>query len=172
MGRNNQYDLKTLYDIRERAKDQAEEVYAKTKAAENAERQKLDFMREKLVEMTYQRKNMSEIYSESTEDGHLNVEDIQKNYLHIDKMKADEESFELEINGQENILAEAEKATKKSLNEMNEKEQEYKAIEKHKEKWLKAQKAIAQKKEEDIADDITQAKYFKKMNDPNAGGQS
>lgn len=171
MGRDKDYELKTLYDIRERAKDKAEEDYAKTKAAENVERKKLEDMRAELASMTLSRKTTAEVYSDNTQEGGLSVEAIQQNYLHIDKMKAEEESFELDINNQENELAEAEKATKKALDEMNVKEQEYKAIEKHKEKWEKAQKAIALKKEEDIADDITQAKYFKKMTDPNEGGQ-
>ena len=75
----------------------------------------------------------------------------------------------MKIEDQKQVLAQAEEVTKEALQAMLKATQEYKAIEKHKANFEKAEKIKIAKAQEDEADDISQAKYFAKLKE--RGGQ-
>lgn len=157
------YRLQALFDIREKAKDEAEEHYAEKKKAVAKEQKKLDDMKQQLRDMAAMREQKKLEYVEKMRAGELNVNQIQGNDRHIEKLKQEEQAFGVEIQRQGERVNEAQAEADEALEAMVLATQELKALEKHKEKWIKQIKREQTLKEEDQADDIAQAQYFQRM---------
>jgi two-component SAPR family response regulator len=93
----------------------------------------------------------------------MTIHAIQANDRHIDKLKLEEQAFQIEIVRQGERLNEAQAEANDAMQAMLKATQDYKALEKHKEKWQKQIKRELTLKEEDAAEDIAQAQYFQKM---------
>lgn len=157
------YRLQVLFDLREKAKTEAEEHYAEKKKAVALEQKKLDDMKQQLRDMVGFREQKKLEYNEKMRDGALNIHAIQANDRHIDKLKQEEQAFQMDIMRQGERLNEAQAEADEAMEAMLKATQEYKALEKHKEKWAKQVKREIALKEEDAADEIAQAQYFQKV---------
>lgn len=155
-----QYRLETLFEMRQRAKKEAEEIYAKKEQEAQKEQKKLQDMQQQLAQMQLDRERKRLEYAHANDQGQVTIEKIQIQARHIEMLKDKEAAFSLEIATQEKVRDEAKAIAEKFLQEMLEKTKEFKALEKHKEKWLLEVKKAREKKEEAAADDISQAQYF------------
>lgn len=157
------YRLQALFDIREKEKDQAEEAYAEKKRGV-AEQEKIrDEMKQNLRDMVALREAKKQEYNEKMREGALNVTQIQANDRHIERLKHEEQAYQVEISRQEDRVREAEAEAEEAMQAMLKANQEFKALEKHKEKWLKQVKREMALKEEDALEDIAQAQYFARL---------
>lgn len=157
------YRMQALFEIREKAKEAAEEFYAEKKKAVALEQKKLDDMKQQLRDMAAFRENKKAEYVEKMRAGDLNIQQIQANDRHIEKLKQEEQAFLVEIQRQAERVNEAQKEADEAMEAMLQATQDFKALEKHKEKWLKQVKREQMLKEEDAAEDIAQAQYFKQL---------
>lgn len=157
------YRLQALFDIREKAKKEAEEAYAEKKKAVAEQEKILDEMKQTLREMIQKREEKKAEYAEKMRSGQLNITQIQANDRHIERLKHEEQAYQVEIQRQEERVREAEAEAEKAMEAMLKATQEFKALEKHKEKWLKQVRREQMLKEEDAAEDIAQAQYFQRL---------
>jgi hypothetical protein len=93
---------------------------------------------------------------------------ITANDRHIEKMKQEENAYQVEISRQGERVREAEAVAEEAMQDMLKASQDYKALEKHKEKWLKGVKREIQIKEEEAVEDIAQAQYFARLKEQRA----
>lgn len=154
------YRLQALFDIRERAKKAAEDAYAKEQKKLIVEKNQLKKMENTLEEMKQLREQKKAEYAEAMNSSTLTIEKIQINNRHIDLLVQKEKDFVIEIDKQKEVVVAAQKLVDEALQKMLDATQEYKALEKHRDKWLKETKNEMEKKEEDAIGDITQAQYF------------
>lgn len=157
------YRLQALFDIREKAKDEAEEHYAEKKKAVAEQEKILDEMKQKLRDMVTFREDKKAEYAEKMRSGQLNVTQIQANDRHIDRLKHEEQAYQVEISRQQERVREAEAEAEEAMQAMLKATQDFKALEKHKEKWVKQVKRELALKEEDQLEDIAQAQYFQRL---------
>lgn len=157
------YRLQALFDIREKEKEKAEEVYAQKQAALAEEQKKLEAMKEHLREMVRSREQKKQEYADRMRTGELTVHQITANDRHIERMKQEEAAYQVEIQRQMEAVREAEEVAEQAKQDMLKANQDFKALEKHKEKWMKKVKRELALKEEDAVEDIAQAQYFARM---------
>lgn len=163
MAKKPKYPMQTLYEMREKAKDEAEEFYAARQRDVSAAENTLNDMKNKLRDMIAMRAQRKEEYSQAMRDGKLSVQQIQGNDRHIERLKNEEAAYEVEIVRQVEVVDERRADADAAKEEMLLATQEFKALEKHKEKWWKKVKRELQIKEEEEVEDISQAQYFKRM---------
>lgn len=157
------YRLQALFDIREKEKEQAEEFYAEKKRAVMEQERIRDEMKQKLRDMVAHREARKAEYAEKMRAGELNITQIQGNDRHIERLKQQEQAYQVEIQRQQERVAEAQAEADEAMQAMLKANQEFKALEKHKEKWLKQVQREIALKEEDALEDIAQAQYFKRL---------
>ena len=136
---------------------------AEKKKLVNIEQKKLEEMREHLKGLVQKRQDKKAEYAERTRRGEYTVNQIQGNDRHVEKMKQQEAAYQVEIDRQQERLQEAERVAAEAMDLVVKATQDYKALEKHKEKWSKQVRREAMLKEEDQVEDIAQAQYFKKL---------
>ncbi len=163
MAKGPAYRLQVLFEMREKAKVEAEELYAEKKKLVVVEQKKLDDMKQTLKDMIQKRADRKADYAERTRRGEYTVNQIQANDRHIDKMKQQEAAYQVEIDRQQERVVEAERVAEEAMGLVVKATQDYKALEKHKEKWAKQVKRELMMKEEDAVEDIAQAQYFKQL---------
>jgi hypothetical protein len=163
MAKTPAYRLQVVFEMREKKKKEAEEVYAEKKKLAMAEQKKLDEMKQKLKDMIQMRMDKKREYAERTRMGEYTISQIQANDRHIERLKQNEASYQVEIDRQQERLQEAERVAQEALDFVVKCTQDFKALEKHKEKWLKQIKKEMMLKEEMAAEDIAQAQYFQKI---------
>jgi hypothetical protein len=163
MAKGPAYRLQVLFEMREKAKVEAEELYAEKKKLVAVEQKKLDDMKQTLKDMVQKRADRKADYAERTRRGEYTVNQIQANDRHIDKMKHQEAAYQVEIDRQQERVVEAERVAEEAMALVVKATQDYKALEKHKEKWAKQVKRELMMKEEEAVEDIAQAQYFKQL---------
>jgi len=163
MAKGPAYRLQVLFEMREKSKLEAEEVYAEKKKLVVIEQKKLEEMKQTLKDMVQRRQDRKADYAERTRRGEYTIAQIQGNDRHIEKMKQQEAAYQVEIDRQQERLIEAERVAEEAMALVVKATQDFKALEKHKEKWQKAVKRELAMKEEEQVEDIAQAQYFKKL---------
>ena len=163
MAKGPAYRLQVLFEMREKAKLEAEELYAEKKKLVIVEQKKLEEMKQTLKDMVQRRQDRKADYAERTRRGEYTIAQIQGNDRHIEKMKQQEAAYQVEIDRQQERLIEAERVAEEAMALVVKATQDFKALEKHKEKWQKAVKRELAMKEEEQVEDIAQAQYFKKL---------
>jgi hypothetical protein len=163
MAKTPAYRLQVLFEMREKKKKQAEEEYAEKKKKVIAEQQKLDEMRQTLKDMVQARHEKKAEYAERTRRGEYTVSQIQANDRHIERLKQKEAAYQVEIDRQQERVQEAERIAQEAMDALVKATQDFKALEKHKEKWIKQVKKEQMMKEELAVEDIAQAQYFQKL---------
>ncbi len=165
MAKTPAYRLQVLFEMREKKKKEAEEVYAEKKKKVVEEQKKLDEMKNTLKEMVQHRHDKKREYAERTRAGEYTVSQITANDRHVERLKQKEQAYQVEIDRQAERLKEAERVAQEAMDALVKATQDHKALEKHKDKWLKAVKREAAMKEELAVEDIAQAQYFQKLLD-------
>ena len=165
MAKKPSYRLQTLFDIREKEKDQAEDVYAQKKKVEHQEQAKLDEMKQRHADMIQFREDKKIEYANKIRDGGMNINQINAGDRHIARLKEEEVAFLGEIDKQKEVLKQAQRDAQNAMDDMLEATKAFKALEKHKEKWQKEVKRDLRLKEEDAMDDVAQAQYFAQLNE-------
>ena len=163
MARSPAYRLQVLYEIRERKKKEAEEAYAEKKKLVAIEQKKLDEMKQKLKDMIAFRIAKKAEYAEQTRRGELNINQINGGDRHVMRLKAEESAYKVEIDRQHERVMDAERLAAEAMEVVVKMTQEFKALEKHKEKWAKQVKKERDAKEEMEVEDIAQAQYFQRL---------
>lgn len=163
MAKGPAYRLQVLFEMREKAKDQAEEVYAEKKKLVVVEQKKLAEMKDELKAMVQRRQDRKAEYAERTRRGEYTINQIQANDRHIEKMKQQEAAYQVEIDRQQERVVEAERVADEAMQLFVKANQEFKALEKHKEKWQKQVRRELMMKEEETVEDIAQAQYFQRL---------
>lgn len=163
MAKTPAYRLQVLFEMREKKKKEAEELYAEKKKKVAEEQHKLDDMKNTLKEMVQQRHDKKVEYAERMRRGEYTVSQITANDRHIERLKQKEAAYQVEIDRQEERLHEAERVAQEAMDALVKATQDHKALEKHKEKWLKAVKREQMMKDELAVEDIAQAQYFQKL---------
>jgi hypothetical protein len=163
MAKGPAYRLQVLFEMREKAKDQAEEVYAEKKKLVVVEQKKLAEMKDELKAMVQRRQDRKADYAERTRRGEYTINQIQANDRHIEKMKQQEAAYQVEIDRQQERVVEAERVADEAMQLLVKATQEFKALEKHKEKWQKQVRRELMMKEEETVEDIAQAQYFQRL---------
>ncbi len=164
MAKTPAYRLQVLFEMREKKKKEAEEVYAEKKKVVE-EQKKLDDMKNTLKEMVQHRHDKKREYAERTRAGEYTVSQITANDRHVERLKQQEQAYQVEIDRQAERVQEAERVAQEAMEALVKATQDHKALEKHKDKWLKAVKREAAMKEELAVEDIAQAQYFQKLLD-------
>ncbi|MCP4500311.1 MAG: hypothetical protein GY822_10165 [Deltaproteobacteria bacterium] len=157
------YRLQALFDIREKAKKEAEEAYARVQVELRAEEQKLEDLKDELKDMIQTREDRKQEYSQKMSMGELTVIQIQVNDRHIERMKSAEKAFGMKLVRQKEAIDEKYSEVEEAKEKMLEATQEFKALEKHKENWVKEVKKEWARKEEEEVEDISQAQYYARM---------
>lgn len=154
-----QYRLQTLLEIRERTKREKEEALAEVKKILALEQQKLDDLRKQLQDMRDTRENKQQELMQKTQSGELGINGYLQSERYLKRMDKEIQEFEEnDIREQEKRIIFAEQEVEWAFEEMIEAMQEYKALEKHKEKWeeeiKKERKAKEAEQQEEIATTI------------------
>ncbi len=157
------YRLQTVYDMRDKSKKEAEDAYAEAMKAKNEEEKKQKDMEAELVKMQEAREAKRIEYAQRAADGEFNVNQIQANMRHLDRMKEREGAYKMEIEKQKDAVRAAERVVEEKKEAMVLANQEFKALEKHKEKWTAEVKREMQLKEEDQMDDLAQTIFLKRQ---------
>lgn len=159
------YRLQALFDMREKAKKSAEDTYAQEKKKENDEKKKLETMEQTLTNMRQAREQKRAEYFSIMSGGGISIEEIQGQNRRLDFMRQEEEGYAVQVENQRGVLDDAKKSSEEALKKVTQATQEFKVLEKHKEKWLEQVKKGIAKKEESEMEDISQAQYFSHMNE-------
>ncbi|MGA9520787.1 MAG: flagellar assembly protein FliH [Myxococcaceae bacterium] len=154
------YRLQTLLEIRERAKEAAEQAFAEAMQALAKEKQKLKEMEEELERRKRERKQkvlayLEEVMSKGVGAGGLNMMNRFE-----ERLKDEEVQLALEIDGQKEAVKAAERLVEERRREMAEAAKELKAIEKHKESWQKQVRAEREMREELSQEEIGNALHL------------
>jgi flagellar export protein FliJ len=162
------YRLQTLHDLREKSKKEAEDAYAEAMKVKVAEEKKQKEMEEELKRMIAMREQKRVEYADKAARGECTVNQIQTNLRHIDRLKEREGAYKMEIEKQKDAVRAAAKVVEEKKEAMILSTQEFKALEKHKEKWLQEVKRELALKEEDAMDDLAQTIFLEKQRKGNA----
>lgn len=157
-----EYNLQSLYEMRERSKKETEDEYAKRQQELHKEQEILTKMEKTLQDMKALRTQKTAEYSIAMQQQHLTIEKIQSNGRHIESLKDKEKEFQNQIETQKEAVNAAKQRSEEALKVMLDATQEFKVLEKHKEKWLYDIKKEIMKKEEEAAEEIAQAQYVSK----------
>jgi hypothetical protein len=163
MAKSPAYRLQVLFEMREKKKKAAEEEYAEKKRAVIVEIKKLDEMRQTLQDMIRARDDKKAEYAERTRSGEYTIAQINANNRHVERLKQKESAYQVEIDRQVERVAEVERIAAEAMEALVRATQDFKALEKHREKWQKQVRREQAIKEEEVIEDIAQAQYFQKI---------
>jgi flagellar export protein FliJ len=151
-----QYRLQALLEIRERAEEEAKDVFAKAMQALRQEEQALQQLEEELQRMIEDRHRRRKEYSEKLASGEMKVTDQASAQRYLERLKEREQEQKGKIDAQKEQVREAEKRLKRTQEALIKATQDLKALQKHREKWLEDWKKERALKEEDMLDEIAQ----------------
>lgn len=143
------YRLQTLIEMRERAKEEAEQAFSDSVKALAKEKAELQRLEEELVSRKAMRQQkVKEYLQQVMAKGVTGVSGFNQMNRYEARLKDEEAQLALEIERQRDAVITAEKLVEQRRREMAEAAKELKAIEKHKENWKKAVKEERDKREE------------------------
>jgi flagellar export protein FliJ len=151
------YRLQTLLELRERAKKDAEEVFAQALQQLAEEEARLREEEENLERMIEDRHRRREEYARKLASGEMKVTDQSNAYRYIERLKEKEVEQQTVIDAQKEQVREAEKEVKRAQDALVLANQELKALEKHKEKWEEEVKRERMLREENAMDELGQS---------------
>ena len=151
------YRPQTLLELRERAKKDAEEVFAQALQQLAEEEARLREEEENLERMIEDRHRRREEYARKLASGEMKVTDQSNAYRYIERLKEKEVEQQTVIDAQKEQVREAEKEVKRAQDALVLANQELKALEKHKEKWEEEVKRERMLREENAMDELGQS---------------
>lgn len=153
------YRLQTLLEIRERAEEEAKQVFAAAMAQLKQEQDTLQEMKDELERMIADRHRRREEYAQKLASGEMKVTDQAAAYRFIDRLKEKEVEQKGRIDAQRENVREAEKQVKRAQDALIQATQDLKALQKHKENWETQVKKERAAREADMLDEIAQTIY-------------
>jgi len=154
------YRLQTLLEIRERAKEAAEQAFAQAMQALAEERQKLRDLEEDLERRKAERKQKVMAYLQEVMSRGVGAGGLSMMNRFEERLKDEEAQVALEIASQKEAVKAAEKQVEDRRFDMAEAAKELKAIEKHKENWQKQVRAERMQREELNQEEIGNALHL------------
>ncbi len=161
MAKKQEYRLQTLVEIRERAKDAAEQYMAQCLQALKVEQERQQEMEDELERMIAKRKERIREYAEKAMRGEMSAQSAITSNVYIERLKEQEENQQEAIEGQKAVVAEKQEELNEARQQVVKATQDLKALEKHKEKWQEEVKKEIQAKEEEDMDEIAQMIYLR-----------
>ncbi len=157
------YRLQTLLEIRERAKEAAEQAFTDAVQALAKQQAELKRLEADLERRRRERKEkvaafLQEVLAKGTEAGGL----VNMNRFE-NRLKDDEVQVELNIERQKEAVKGAEKLVESRRQEMAEAAKDLKAIEKHQENWKKEVKHRREQREELVQEEIGNALHLARV---------
>jgi hypothetical protein len=159
-----EYRLQVLLDLRERAKKQKEEELAEAKKRLHVEQQTLEDLRKQHQQMIEAREAKQKELMLKTQKGELGIDGYLQAERFLKRRAREIQEFEdNDIKDQKKKVIFAEQEVEWANEEMLKALQEYKALEKHKEKWEEERKKERASKEELQEEEIAMTIFtFKK----------
>ncbi len=142
------YRLQVLVEMRERAKEQAEQAFSDAIKALEKEKKELQRLMEDLERRKRERKAKVAAYLQEVMAKGAGINGLNLMGRYEERLKDEEAQVALDIERQKEAIKVAEKLVEQRRREMAEAAMELKAIEKHKETWQKQIRAERQAREE------------------------
>ena len=155
-----EYRLQALLEMRQRAEKEAQDQLAAEKKKLIAEQQKLQELKDQKQQMIQARLARRDELTQKMRAGQMSVQKIQEEYRFLDRMAQEITAMDDVIYRQEQAVKAQELEVQHALEVLVEKSKELKALEKHKEKWLKEWKAEQARKEADRMDEVGQTIFM------------
>jgi len=149
------YRLQVLLDLRERAEQEKKDQLANTKKILFGEQQKAEELRKQHQEMKDNREAKKEENVQKMQNGELGVNEYLNAERYIERLDQEIEDFKGVIKEQDKKVIFAEQEVEWAQEELIKATQEYKALQKHKEKWEAAYKKERKAKEEMQQEEIS-----------------
>ncbi|HLL01369.1 MAG TPA: flagellar assembly protein FliH [Myxococcaceae bacterium] len=153
------YRLQTLLEMRERAKEEAEQAFSA--AIKELEKEKVELKRleDDLEKRKAERKQKVMAYLNEVMAKGSGINGMNMMSRFEQRLKDEEAQVALDIERQKETVKVAERTVENKRREMAEAAKELKAIEKHKETWQKQVKAERQQREELTQEEIGSALF-------------
>lgn len=154
-----EYRLKALLGLRERARQSAEEALAIAQNQQSAAERRLDaskrFRDDAAGRVREARENLY------AGDG-LTIGVIQGREAFLKRLQGELEDAEEAVTAAEGELKKAQREVKARHEALIQAKQDEEALLKHRESWEKEQKIVQRRREEDAADDVAQSLWLRK----------
>jgi flagellar export protein FliJ len=154
------YRLQTLLEIRQRAKEQAEQEFSDAMQALARARAEQKRLEDDLERRKQERKAKIAAYLQEVMTKGAGAGGLTQMQRFEERLKDEEAQVALEIERQKEVVKGAERVVEEKRLAMAEAARELKAIEKHKENWTKDVKAQRQAREELAQEEIGNALYL------------
>ena len=158
------YRLKTLLEVRERKKEAAEQRLAVCLKALHDEKEKLKVMELELERMIAKREKRLRDYLEKAMKGEVSAMEAISQDVYNKRLKELEKVQMEAIEGQKGVIRQRQEDVETARQELVVANQELKALEKHKENWIKQVKKEQAAKEENTLDELAQTIYLRGEN--------
>ncbi len=158
------YRLKTLLEVRERKKEAAEQRLAVCLKALHDEKEKLKVMELELERMIAKREKRLRDYLEKAMKGEISAMEAINQDVYTKRLKELERVQMDAIEGQKGVIRQRQEDVETARQELVAANQELKALEKHKENWIKQVKKEQDAKEENTLDELAQTIYLRGEN--------
>ncbi|HLM44796.1 MAG TPA: flagellar assembly protein FliH [Myxococcaceae bacterium] len=142
------YRLQVLLEMRERAKEEAENAFSDAVKALEKEKAELKRLEEELARRKAERKQKVKEYLDQVMAKGAGIKGLTMMNRYEERLKDEEAQVALEIERQKEAIKVAERLVEQRRREMAEAAKELKAIEKHKETFQKQIRAERQAREE------------------------
>jgi len=158
-----QYRLQTVLEIRQRAKDAAEQAFGEAMAALAKEQAALKKLEEDLARRKVERKAKVAAYMQEVvaKGGHAGGLSSLNRFE--DRLKDEEMQVSLEIDRQKDVVLDAQRVVDEKRAAMAEAAKDLKAIEKHKDKWVKQVRTERDMREELAQEEIGNALFLQRQ---------
>jgi flagellar export protein FliJ len=153
------YRLQTLLEMRERAKEEAEQAFSAAIKALEKEKVELKRLEDDLEKRKAERKQKVMAYLNEVMAKGSGINGMNMMSRFEQRLKDEEAQVALDIERQKETVKVAERFVENKRREMAEAAKELKAIEKHKETWQKQVKAERQQREELTQEEIGSALF-------------
>lgn len=154
MPADDDYDLKTLLELRNKQRDEAEERYARAMAVHQKWGKKVQRLERKHGEMIRQRQRKCQSFDEGLVEGPATMAEIQAFDRHIIGLRGREERLWSDVEAAREKKTGARKKMEQKRQAMLEAIRQVKAIEKHYEKWKKEQEITNKRRQAAKMDDV------------------
>jgi flagellar biosynthesis chaperone FliJ len=148
------YRLQALLELRERAKEEAEQAFSNAVQALEKEKVEQKRLEEELEKRKAERKQKVLDHLQQVMARGAGVSGLTHMNRYEDRLKEEEARLALELERRKEAVQSAERRVEQRRLEMAEAAKELKALEKHKETWQKQVRAERQAKEELAQEDI------------------
>jgi flagellar export protein FliJ len=160
------YRLQALVDVRERKKQAAEQHLGSCMTALRKEQEKLAEMEKELARMVNARETRRREFLEKAMQGEVSALDAINNNKYLERLKEMEVVQKDAIEGQQSIIAQRQQDVELARQQLIVANQELKALEKHREKWIDEIKKARAVKEDDAMDEMAQTIFSRSELNP------